>query len=849
MNNNKFEEMSNLALSSIDDDLQESRDNEFNHSIYKVSQELQNKNYKYDNDSLYCHLNDSYYLKVSREKSKFSFTIGTYIDCTFKACSLEYTSNKSICEFNKDRNKQLNEFALKINNSFEDDEDKPFKEINIQDKLDEFAIDLLNEDDYAQINKDFKVYQELCELDEDDESHDQTFDDYDDIVKSQALKLIHDDSLFEKLQESISLTHEGNEQLKIKLPLILASLFVDAPIQSELDADSGKGKTDVIVETIKNFPQRYVHILRTISPKNIYYDKDSYNDDFNIVVFDDVILKSDMIEVIKEIADNKKPIKELRTVIDGKSKKFTLKGKFLVILTYAKSNPDEELLNRLYKLDIIIDKQDEKTKIKEKIKDNAIINSENNEIIARNRMFIQCAIQYLIEKQITIFNPFITMFNPNDFNNRDIKSFVSMVKSKTFYHAYHRKRISINDNDVTIGSYEDFNQVNELWIEDHDVQKYKLNARQKQILELLPCMTKEDAYERNELILEDWNDSQSRRYKDSIIEKEFTLKKLAKELSCNIETLRNDIDRKSEGTSKTLLDLGLIDKIKFDENNSRSPNIYFKVKHEDSNLEGDASISSKTYRYNRYIQFNDLINNYYYKLKIINDLLVSLNISLNKKGYIFLDTYCKNYDNDIDVCDYNSYFKFIEGFFDEFNEDKYMISLEDAKQEDIEYMNEFSQRIKKGIQEDHHENVHEIEEKNLSPSREIFNDSQEINDDAQNQKQEDIQIVNDEKTIETIDESSNKELLESLGIDYDLALEIGFILSENDFSIDEIRTILCQDLNPQDVDSHFIVVKIDKAIKKLKEHDFISESINSNLVRMHIEDKFMNIIDDDVDRR
>lgn len=119
---------------------------------------------------------------------------------------------------------------------------------------------------------------------------------------------------------------------------------------------------DIFLENFlyNNFLQN----LSTVSPKNIYYDKESYGK-FNILIFDDVILSDENIGLLKVLTDNNKPVKELKTVIDKKAVNFTLEGKFLVIITYAKDNPDEELLNRLYKLNMIID-TDSESEIKKK---------------------------------------------------------------------------------------------------------------------------------------------------------------------------------------------------------------------------------------------------------------------------------------------------------------------------------------------------------------------------------------------------------------------------------------------------------------------------------------------------
>ena len=414
--------------------------------------------------------------------------------------------------------------------------------------------------------------------------------------------------------------------------------------------------------------------MRTVSPKNIYYDRDSYGK-YNILIFDDVVLSEPMIEVIKELADNNKPVKELKTVIDGKSRTFTLEGKFLVILTYAKQNPDEELLNRLYKLNIIIKKEASKTSIKHKIQTNAVIDSDNNEIIKRSRLIIQAAIQYLVEKDIIVFNPFTLLFDPSYLNNRNIKGFITLVKSKTFFHVEKRKSVEINNGAIYIGSYEDYRFVKELWDKSAETQELKLNSKQIKILDYLPEKTREDAYKDNENALKKYKESNSREDKEKILEDEYTRRNISIATGININTLRNYLD-KSQGTAKSLEDLGLIGKIKFDSDNPSSQWTYYKVKKND---EDNGCVACE-------IENNKQINALKFKLDILYSLLTLSNISINEDGWEYLNSYCRNYPNEIPLDEYNSYYTFIEGAIKGFNIEKYSVNLNDASYADLTYV-------------------------------------------------------------------------------------------------------------------------------------------------------------------
>lgn len=145
--------------------------------------------------------------------------------------------------------------------------------------------------------------------------------------------------------------------------------------------------------------------------------------------------------------------------------------------------------------------------------------THNNEIIKRSRLIIQAAIQYLVEKDIIVFNPFTLLFDPSSLNNRNIKGFITLVKSKTFFHVERRKRVEINNEAIYIGSYEDYSFVKELWDKSAETQELKLNSKQIKILDYLPEKTREEAYKDNEDALKNTKKAIHERKKTRLLER------------------------------------------------------------------------------------------------------------------------------------------------------------------------------------------------------------------------------------------------------------------------------------------------------------------------------------------
>ena len=775
-------------------------------AIYKVTDELDN--YKYDDTGVYIPFNqENIYLKVSRNESKKSEVIYSwtkYSDNNFQTLT-NYRSDKLINEEDKKLINNLITTGEAAGLKSNEDEMlffvSTFKSTIIQAN----CLKVLKELDFE-----FKTDIWL-EEDEDLEINIIQFADYDELIQKEAMALLEEDTLYDNIISSISWTHEGNDELKKQLPLILTSVFIDQPVHTELNADTGTGKTDIIIESSKYYPESYIHILRTISPKNIYYDRESYGE-FNILIFDDIVLSDPMIEVIKELADNNKPIKELKTVIDGKSRTFTLDGKFLVILTYAKQNPDEELLNRLYKLNIIIKEEASKTSIKHKIQTNAVIDSDNNEIIKRSRLIIQAAIQYLIEKEIVVFNPFTLLFDPSSLNNRNIKGFITLVKSKTFFHILKRKCIEIDNERVYIGSYEDYSFVKDLWDKSAETQELKLNANQIKILKYLPKMTREEAYKHHEEVFDEYNASESRDEKDKILEDEYTRSNISKAIGINTNTLRNYLD-KSQGTAKSLEDLGLIGKIKFDSDNRSSPWTYYKIKksNDDPDAKNNGCVGCQ-------IENDKHINTLNFKLDVLYSLLTLSNISINEEGWEYLNSYCENYTVKITVKDYNSYYDFIDGAIKGFDFDNYSVNLYDAKYVDLTYVKDVGSIIKNS--------------KIMTPSddEDKLHNLQEVVENAPSDEKGRKIGVNSYLTSYTSDISNTE-----------LAYNIGLCLKNESLTAKELTDKIHEE---DDVSVDFLAISVGKCVNDLVNSQLVSQNKINDEIYYEASESFKKLLGD-----
>ena len=642
-------------------------------SIYKTPKSLEEKGYKYNLSGLFCpfNTNPQYYLRIGRNSSSYEYSIGLLnSNNEFKSQTSKYYNTKPITVINNTREKELrNQVKININPKY-DEEAKPFSEGVLEKGLNRFSIDLENVPDFEQITKDFKDYEEKKDKVPESESEDiaeeevfYTFEDYPKEIREIAIKIIEEDKLFDNIINTVSILHKGNDKLKESLVLVCGTVYIDEPVQTEISAKTGAGKSNIVFAVVDNYPVHHVKVVRTMSSKNIYYDFESYNDDFNILVHDDVLLTEGNIETEKELTDNRKKIKELKTVNKesgtNKAVTYRLKGTFLNIYTYAKTNPDEEFSDRLFKG--FIEEDTDKSEVKNFIKRNALTKMKDNEDLKLLNQINRCSIQYLIEKKVSVFNPFMLLLNPEEFNNRDIFHFVSLSNAKTFYHYSKRRQIMVKNKTVLLGTFEDYKYILERW--DTDIQKYKLSENQKAILNNITVYDSiEDFHEFVERKSNEYQMATSSGTKTAIKDELDTIKSLSKRLRINSKTLKVDLDGSTKGRNKkNLEELGLIEKVLLVEDGYNSPYVYGRIK---ADIEEEVPISDKSMDIMDINELYQYFNALEVKRSILNYLLHGYNFSNIYKGGILLNNFCSNYTEPI--TDYNSLCDFIEAFITEF---------------------------------------------------------------------------------------------------------------------------------------------------------------------------------------
>lgn len=844
-NENNFENMMTNALSNVDETLEKINDEDMRSNPYKLNQALLDEGFIFDNTGVYipfkAHFQsigvedgsrfttrDDLYLWISRNPDK-----KLELNCKWakktpegfikaRAFNLDFTLDIGDEKTLKALNKKVSFSGGKNGNPSSDGTYIAFVEDFTNKIIESSCLEVLKEDsfEFPEIASD----EDLQDA-EDVETY-QTFKDYPEDIQHQALKILSEGSLFQEIQSSVSLTHEGHKTTRNALILMESSLFVGDGVHGLLGGESGGGKSDLAFAIALNFPQKHVHILRNISPKNIYYDFESYDDDYNILILDDIPFNDDLVNLCKELTDNTKKVKELKTVINGKSYTFRLKGKYIVIITYAKTIPDEELANRLFNLGVsIIDKNESKALVKEKIRDNNIIGGNENLIFERNRLTIQACIHYLIEQKAKVYNPFLSIFNPTNYNNRDVNHFINMTKARTFFELPKRKQIQVNDEtSITIGSYEDINFVNEIWAKDEQAQLHKLSERQKQILDILPEMTSEDAFTYVEK-LNNRLTAQSRAYKKKIKDEEPFASSLARKLKCNVHTLKHDLDRVSEGTHKSLLEIGLVEKIKLDEDIRNSPNFYYKVKNDGDNVNHDKSIMQ-----DMEIKFAYDINSSIVKQKIIIDLLIYANIILSEQGIAYTKNFCENYNEKIDVENYNQIFDFLKSFFDDLTHDEDTIDLQTSNLHDINTMMKFNDEILRNLQKKEDADTH-------SNAQELCITTKN-NESSSNSNQDENSFANpDCNNLHNINLTFQEQMKEK-HIDVEIASLTYALLSKSGAqTLQEIINYIFETQDPEDFNNETTPLKIETHINKLYMNDYLD--FNSN--KYELQESFIKL--------
>ena len=643
---------------------------------------------------------------------------------------------------------------------------------------------------------------------EDRDENPSCFSDYPEDIQDGALYLINNNLLLDNIISSVSSIQYGNNDFKRSLILIPTTAYVKEPQQTMLDGKRGAGKTSLILEIAENFPNKDIFHYQSFSAKTIFYDKDKFNPEgVNILILDDVDFNNEeKVASLKILTDNTKRVKTLHTVINQKAVEFKLTGKFLCILTYAKEIPDEELANRLHNSSLIV-ADDEKGAIKEKIKTNTITDIRDNAAVMKMREYNKCAIQYLSERRMKIFNIFTLFLDVASLGNRDIPDLISVIIANSFYNYSNLKTVTINDEELVIGSFKEVEDNLKLWEAD-DYQSEKLSAREKECLKILPEMTVADMEaEVKRTIDEELVDIDSYpAAKRHIRAKFYTIDRIAEEMGMNPHTVKNFLDRSSKDgvTTRSLMDMGYVEGIIIDEN-IRYPNkVYYKPIRE---TVGASSNPKNNMNVRKYTEYTSMINTLNAKQSILINLLIYVNIILNKRGYVYLKKYCSSYDEEMDKDDYDSYYNFIHDFIDGLDE-TYCIDINAASIEDLRSSADEMEKILRDIPTDIHDKITSM----TNITENALNENQSSNHESKLKKHPSHPSG-----------FKNKGTIEEMGYDFSIIQKLSDILLQDGWvTAEEVMTNYeLFDIRP-DGHNEELVINIYNSLKRMADKKLIS---------------------------
>lgn len=265
-------------------------ENKNNDSIYKCSAELEKKGYKYETDGLCCPIEDNIYLKIGRTDNKYSYSFVEYNDYTTNYLTSAYTCKEAITEDKDSRTKKLKQHWSNMGNT-----------TDITSKLSAIAVDLMNEDDYAQINKSFDIYESR----QDNNTITVTDSIEKDIEKRKNPKLnpstkrkaeeietkIKEQGLVNYLDKQLDCIHIGKHtNIYRKLLGAFKIMKGEGSYIFETIAKAGEGKSleDEIVFGLM-IPKQYIYKVNSITKSSFtrYADKSEYYFDRMILLFGD----------------------------------------------------------------------------------------------------------------------------------------------------------------------------------------------------------------------------------------------------------------------------------------------------------------------------------------------------------------------------------------------------------------------------------------------------------------------------------------------------------------------------------------------------------------------------------
>ena len=222
-----------------------------------------------------------------------------------------------------------------------------------------------------------------------------------------------------------------------------------------------------------------------------------------------------------------------------------------------------------------------------------------------------------------------------------------------------------------------------------------------------------------------------------------------------------------------------------------------------------------------YTAFTSILNTLNAKQSILINLLIYVNIILNKTGYMYLKKYCSSYDDVMDKDDYDSYYNFIHDFMDGLS-DEHCIDIDAASVDDLITSTEEMEKILGDIPDD-------ISEKITSMTN--------INEDALNENQTTVNECNHESHPIHPSEFQNEARIVEMGYDFSIIQKVSDILRFRYATAEDVLSKYTEfDIGPDGTNDEKVII-IANGLKKMAADGLINKTMMNGQTVYEMTDK------------
>ena len=329
---------------------------------------------------------------------------------------------------------------------------------SLKTKLEEaLAAEKYDEKRIASLKKDIKRLDLLAEVE-------------DPAIKSKAIDILRNGDPVDYIIGVYNRLHVGDTQIGKILLLSIAcqSVLNSEGLQPKLSGPSGKGKTHAAKAMFHLIPDVGYKLEGSLSAKSLFYYSEL--EPSTIVFSDDIRMSADLEDTLKRSMTNFQQKTIHRTVVSGEGTELEIPERITWWLTSVDSPYSDELLNRLFGLDV-----DDSSTLDDEVTRQQLSRAKSGDVsLPEDEDIKVCrAIIHIVKnQQLKVYIPFadfIVWHASGD--RRNLPRFLDLIKS--FAALRFGQRFEFGENEI-VASLEDFDDAKALYEEGKAGQTTKL---------------------------------------------------------------------------------------------------------------------------------------------------------------------------------------------------------------------------------------------------------------------------------------------------------------------------------------------------------------------------------------